>query len=562
LNKSVLEQAYFYINSVWQRRWIVVALAFAFCLIGWIGVAVWPNTYTATGKIYVDTKGVLGPLLLGLAVDPGLDAEAEVMKQTLLSRPNLEKLARETDRDVEVSTLAEREALTEDLEDATTITSNTENIFEIEFQDTDPKRARDSVQALIDIFVERNLGANRADMDSAHRFIDQQIQYYEGKLDDAEQRLANFKQRNVGLLPGPRGYSTRLEDAKVGLLEAQNALKDAVTTRDVLQEQLSSISPTIPLGLEASVGLGPPSYAAAQLAELEAHLGDLLRVYTEQHPQVVSIRKRIKELEKERQAEMENLRSAFEGNQLPGIGIPNPTFSQIKFKVIEQEALIATLRDRAARQQQIVDELDRRQLAVPVIEAEFSQLNRDYDVLKSKYEELLSRRESAKISGDREATGQRSQFRIVDPPVTPGVPSGPNRPLLLSAVLVLGVGAGIAVALGLSLLNSAYITVRQLREEIGLPVLGAISAIVDSRKKISRIFDNSLFAVCGVLIFFLYGGTMLVEYQVGLGQLSTVVRETGSIKPAIGMISEGLSSLSDPQARSPGELDTRRSESQ
>jgi hypothetical protein len=133
---------------------------------------------------------------------------------------------------------------------------------------------------------------------------------------------------------------------------------------------------------------------------------------------------------------------------------------------------------------------------------------------------------------------------------------------LLSAVLVLGVGAGIAVALGLSLLNSAYITVRQLREEIGLPVLGAISAIVDSRKKISRIFDNSLFAVCGVLIFFLYGGTMLVEYQVGLGQLSTVVRETGSIKPAIGMISEGLSSLSDPQARSPGELDTRRSESQ
>ena len=181
MNGSVLDQAYFYINSVWQRRWLVVALAFAFCLIGWFGVAVWPNTYTATGRIYVDSRGVLGPLLTGLAVDPGVDAEAEVMKQTLLSRPNLEKLARETDRDLEVSTISERQALIKDLERSTTITSNASNIFEIEFQDEDPKRARDSVQTLIDIFVEKNLGANREEMDSAHRFIDEQIQYYEGK---------------------------------------------------------------------------------------------------------------------------------------------------------------------------------------------------------------------------------------------------------------------------------------------------------------------------------------------------------------------------------------------
>jgi polysaccharide chain length determinant protein (PEP-CTERM system associated) len=558
LNGSILDQIYFYINSIWQRRWLVVALAFAFCLIGWFGVAVWPNTYTATGRIYVDSRGVLGPLLSGLAVDPGVDAEAEVMKQTLLSRPNLEKLARETDRDLEVSTISERQALIEDLERSTTITSNASSIFEIQFQDEDPKRARDSVQALIDIFVERNLGANREEMDSAHRFIDQQIQYYEGKLEDAEQRLANFKQRNDGLLPGPGGYRSRLETATASLLEAQNALQDAITTRDVLQEQLRSIFPTIALGSETS-GLGPPSYASAQLAELEARLGDLLRVYTDRHPQVIGLRKRIKELEAERKAELEGLRSAVENNQFSGIGIPNPTFSQIKYKLVEQEALIATLKDRVTRQQQAVDTLERRQLAVPVIEAEFSQLNRDYDVLKSKYEELLSRRESAKISGDREATGQRSQFRIVDPPVTPGFPSGPNRPLLLSAVLVLGVGAGIAVALGLSLLNTAYVTVRQLRDDIGLPVLGAISAIVDSRKKISKIIDHSLFVICGMSIFFLYGGTMLVESKVGLGQLTSVVRDTRSIEPAVGMIFEGLS---HPQFSSPGEADTRGARSQ
>jgi polysaccharide chain length determinant protein (PEP-CTERM system associated) len=557
LNGPILEQIYLYIDGVWQRRWLVFALAFAFCLIGWTGVAVMPDTYTATGRIYVDTRGVLGPLLSGLAVDAGVDKEAQVMKQTLLSRPNLEKLARATDRDIEVSSSSQRETLLNKLEKSTTISSSRSGIFEIKFQDEIPKRAKDSVQALIDIFVEQNLGANREEMDLAHQFIDKQIQYYEGKLEDAEQRLAHFKQQNIGLLPGAGGYRARMEGATAGLSEARTALEDAVTTRDVLQEQLHSISPTMTLSPDASFGLGPPSNTTVQLAELEGRLGDLLRVYTDQHPEVVSIRKRIKELEKEQQAEREGLQSTFGQGQSPGIGFPNPTFSQIQSKIFEQEALIATLKDRVSRQQEIVDALRQKELAVPVIEAEFSKLNRDYDVLKSKYEELLSRRESAKISSDREATGQRAQFRVVEPPVTPSFPSGPNRPLLISAVLVLAVGAGIAVALGLSLIRSTYVSVRQLREDIDLPILGAISEIVDSRKRMLKKIDYSLFAVCGALIFCLYGGTMLVESKVGLGRLTSVVRETQSIQPAVGMITRGFPFLSKPGGE--GAAETRPS---
>jgi hypothetical protein len=238
---------------------------------------------------------------------------------------------------------------------------------------------------------------------------------------------------------------------------------------------------------------------------------------------------------------MASLEASLGNNHSAGIGIPNPTFSQIELRLAEQEALIAVLTERATRLRESVEMLERKALAVPVIEAEFSKLNRDYDVLKSNYETLLTRRESAKISGDREASGQKAQFRIVEPPVTPSSPSGPNRPLLLSAVLVLGVGAGIAVALGLSLMKSTYNTVNQLREDIDLPILGAITEIGSTRKTAMKSIDYSLFAACGALVLCLYGGTMLVERQIGLGRVSEVVRETRSIKPAIGLIFQGFS---------------------
>src|SRR5919106_1430363 len=96
---GIYGQLLFYANALWRRRWYAVGVAWLMCLVGWGLVAVIPDTYRASGRIYVDTASLLRPLLSGIAVETDLEAEVEMMQLTLLSRPNLLKVAEMTGLD-------------------------------------------------------------------------------------------------------------------------------------------------------------------------------------------------------------------------------------------------------------------------------------------------------------------------------------------------------------------------------------------------------------------------------------------------------------------------------
>lgn len=549
--RDLYNQFLFYAGGVWRRRWWMALVAVLTCAVGWTAVAFLPNTYLATGKIYVDTQSILRPLLTGIAVDQDIGRELQVMRQTLLSRPNLERLARETDLDIEAGTPAEQESLVKRLERSIAISSDRANIFTIEFEDNNPVRAKESVQKLIDYFVEQQLGSSRTDMDAAQRFIDEQIAYYGRQLETAEHRLADFKQKNLGLLPGSGGFNDRLDRAQERLDQAKKALRDATIGRKVLSEQLDAIPAMIEMNGGAAAGFGPPTGDEFALDELESRRGELnekldqlLLRYTENHPDVVALQAQIARLEAEEAATRTKLQEA---DQAPSSGsatsfpFPNPTHSQIQLMLAEKEAEIATLQEEVARQEKVVEGIGSKAFAVPAIEAELSKLNRDYGVLKAKYEELLSRRESAKISREREASGEKIQFRIIEPPVTPVYPSGPNRPLFLTAVLVFGLASGIAVALGLTLLENTFVSIRQLQDEIDLPLLGSVMEVADPRKRYATVLDYSLLSTVGAALMIFYGASMFVEQTVGLDRIVSTVRETGSLQPAVRLTLGNLS---------------------
>ena len=81
----------------WRFRWVAVGVAWAIALAGWFAVALMPNQYEARAKIFVDTDSVLKPLLAGLAVTTDPVSQVNMMARVLMTRPNLEKVARETD---------------------------------------------------------------------------------------------------------------------------------------------------------------------------------------------------------------------------------------------------------------------------------------------------------------------------------------------------------------------------------------------------------------------------------------------------------------------------------
>ena len=110
-----------FLNAIWGRRWYAIAVAWFICLAGWGAVATMPDQYEVSARVFVDTSTILRPLLRGIAVEPNIEDEVRLMRQTLLSRGNVEKVMRMTDLDLDVTTEESKNNLIASLQRNTTI---------------------------------------------------------------------------------------------------------------------------------------------------------------------------------------------------------------------------------------------------------------------------------------------------------------------------------------------------------------------------------------------------------------------------------------------------------
>ena len=129
-----------------------------------------------------------------------------------------------------------------------------------------------------------------------------------------------------------------------------------------------------------------------------------------------------------------------------------------------------------AAQQASIAELRSRVDAIPEVEAELARLNRDYEVNKRNYDTLVQRLESARISESAEQSADNVKFRVIEPPIVPFKPSGPERAVLNVLVLLAALGAGIGLAVLLAQLRPTISSRDVLQKVTGLPVLGTITS--------------------------------------------------------------------------------------
>jgi polysaccharide chain length determinant protein (PEP-CTERM system associated) len=505
-------QLLLYVFMLWRRRWLALGIAWPICVIGWIAVGLIPNKYAASARIYVDTETLLAPLLKGMAVDVDMNRQIEVMQRTLLSRPNLEKVVRMTDLDLSVRTPEERDRLLTRVSASTVVRPETvHNLFAVEYTHTDPNTAKAVVQALLTIFVESNLGNSRRDMEQARHFLDDQINNYEGQLARAEQRLAEFKRAHVELSEGA-GVAARLETSRQRLAQLRGQLEDATTRRTAMRTELAQVPEFLevegaPQVIIDGTGRRSPTELEVRILQLQKTLDDLQLRYTDQHPDVVAAKRMLAELQ-DQQTKAGTTVDAGGSGQGPHAAIrqkvSNAVHQQIQLKMIEIETDIQTLQRQLTEQQGEVDRLTQLSSSAPAVEAQLASLNRDYSVIKRNYEEMLTRRESAKLSQNLDSSSDKVEFRIIDPPERPLRPSSPPRKMLLTAVLAAGLGAGLGVALLLAQLDETFATLRSLRDAVAQPVLGSISAL-RSRAERRR-------AAVSTLGFLLSAGCLLAAY--------------------------------------------------
>ncbi|MGQ5522114.1 XrtA system polysaccharide chain length determinant [Chitinimonas sp. PSY-7] len=481
---DLIRQVIKVLRDMWTRRWLGLAIAW---IVGIISVAVllkMPDKYEASARIFVDTQSILKPLMSGLAVEPDVDQQISILSRTLISRPNVEKLVRMADLDLKIKTKDAQEELIDDLMKSLVIKSTSrDNLYTLSYRDTKPDQAKRVVQSLVSIFVESSLGGKREDSDTAKKFIDDQIRVYEKKLEDAENRLKEFKLRNFGVQSSDgKDYFGRVSEVGTALELAKLELRAAENSRDALKRQISGEDAVLlPDAPQSTVGISIPEIDG-RIEVMQKNLDAMLQRFTDQHPDVVSTRRLLKDLEEQKKQEIANRRKDAQNNPTVSVNA-NPVYQQLKISLAESEANVASLRAKASEYQSRYNNLQASARLIPQVEAEFTQLNRDYDINKKNYESLVARRESATISGEMEASASGLDFRLIDPPRVSPQPVAPNRLLLLPLTLLAALAAGVLASFLASQIRPVILDSRTLRELSGLPLLGTITLVASDAAK-------------------------------------------------------------------------------
>ena len=487
-------------SAAWRHRWPAVLFTWLVCAIGWSLTFLIPNQYEASARLYVDADVVLTPLLRGLAVDSSTAGQLDTLQRTLLSRPNIEKLISKTDLELDLKGPADRERLVESLANTIRITPQTRNLFTISYRSTSPRLAFDVVKTMLTTFVESKTGNNRQDLENAGKFFNEQLELYEHQLKEAERKRAAFRSKYIDLLPQGDGIS-RLEAAQNSVRELKGSLTDAEAKRDNLNKALASTPQLVVTEVDGGNGGGGPA-AGGRLREAERQLQELRLRYTDQHPDVVAARNLVAGIRSgtvgQNETPTQSVRSAPRNRS-----VPSPVYEQLKIKLVENDSSIASLSRQIAEGTRERDRLEDIARGAPGLQAEFLNMNRDYDVIRKNYEDLLARRESMRISSAAEVDGDKVKIQVVDPPLVPQNPIAPKRIVLLSGVLGAGVLAGIGLALLLVQMDQSFHTIDDLRD-LGFPVVGGVSMIgasVPLGRQLVRIGSFSLAAAVPLIVF-------------------------------------------------------------
>jgi polysaccharide chain length determinant protein (PEP-CTERM system associated) len=507
---------HFYVIGFWERRWSIILVAWSVCVAGWLFVATLPNQYEADARIYVDTETILGPLMKGLAITSDVQTQVEMMRRTLLSRPNLEQLIRLTDLDLTVQSPLGRERLIENLGSDIVLATEGKDLFQIRYQSADPQRAYRVVDGILEIFVEQNLGRTQRDVEDARTFIDKQIVEYDTKLREAELNVAQFQQQHGEELAGSRSAQQRLDQAQARVRQMRVELESVIWRRDQLAQQLAATPRTLPASQVSTIQLSPDEQ---RLADMRRQLDELLLVYTDRHPSVIGLKSRIDQL----------ARTLPAGSRGPGgsTAVTNPLHQQIELELKSTEAMITDLRRRIEFAEQEAQLLASTATLAPQVEADLKRVTRDYDVLSEQYTQLIQRREAARMAQRLDTETKSVEFRIVDPPAVPLSPIGPPHGLFMLGVVVLGFGAGFGIALLRILLTSSLVSADQLQDVFGLPVLGSISIVRSALHTHVRIAEG---IALGGTVVGLVAATSFVFY----------VYQLSGHKPDIASVAAGL----------------------
>lgn len=478
--ETLVAQAKWTARIAVKRRWLAIGVAASAAIACAAGISFVPDRFQATARVYVDTQSVLKPLMAGLTYQPDIDQQVRMLARTLISRPNVERLVKLPELRLDVAGLSEREAVVSRLmEQIKVAPTAADNLFQITYRGSSPESARRLVEATLEMFFNAGTGAKKRDSQDAGVFIEAQIRSYEAKLTGAENRVKDFKVRNFGV----SGVSNQDFFARVSALtEEVNKLRidlsAAERSRDAYRRELAAEEPQLPADLATKrIGDTAPD-AQGRLDAQRKVLEDLRRRFTEVHPDVISARRAIAQMEvdvRERTAAEEQMLARLAKSNRAAT---SPVYQKLRISLAETEAQVASLRSQLGMQQGRLEQVRAMAGRVPQAEAELAQMTRDYDIIRKNYDQMVARRESASLGVKLDESSQLAEFRVVEPPRVSPSPVFPGRLHLSLLAVIASLALGVAATVLADQVWPTFDDAAALRLLSGRPVVGTVSMLV------------------------------------------------------------------------------------
>ncbi|APD92411.1 hypothetical protein BM525_21370 (plasmid) [Alteromonas mediterranea] len=433
-----------YFSGIWQRKRYVMVSMWGVCALGWAAVSTMPNQYETKARVFADTSSILKPLLNNIAVQGDTDNEIQTISRTLLTRETLQDIMRQTDMHLKYTTPEMYEAQLSSLKDEIEISGSTRtNVYDIRYQNSDPKLAKKVVELTMQNFVDKSAGRSRQDSGVATNFLQEQLEKYELKLRESESELAQFKRDNQTTMPNGQSYYSALSETEGVLSELEIAIAEKSAEIKGRKDRF------MPDSGEEADAIVETSYDE-RLSQMNTYLDQMLIKYTERHPAILKLKQNIAAIDELRKKEQQDILNSAAKGAIPYSSGKNSSDSTalqsfalgINELESERDALLA----RKAKMEEKLEDLKTNLSNMPEIESKLAELNRDYSTNMSLYEKLLMRRESAMISTEADEKTQQVKFKVIEPPREAISPVGPPRIILYVMIFIFSLTIGVVLA--------------------------------------------------------------------------------------------------------------------
>jgi len=493
LVKVLVDEAFYY-RKAFVGAFIVISLAIL------VFGLLWPKGYTAYSSIVVDDKKVIQPLMQGAAVTTDVADRGRLAREVIFGRKMMSHILEVGGWMKDNPSPIEQERIIQKITKQTTITNVGKDIIKVEYNDDDPQRAFKIVEKYTDLFISESLGAKSAESQAAYDFIHKETESYHDKLTKAEDQLKDFRSANLDARPGSDAdIGTRLNQLQQRIEQATQELREAEVKKSSLEKQLSGEA-------EVTTTLSREGQFRSRIAELQSRLETLRLSYLDSYPDIIQIKHQITDLNQSIVEDRQRREAAKAAGRViidEGV-INNPMYQQLKQELSQTRVSVEMLNARineARRQLHSELELGKR---VHGGEATLAELTRDYQVNRDIYQDLLKRRENARVSMNLDKDKQGLTIKIQEPATLPLSPSGLRFLHFVIAAPLLGVILPLGLIYARLRLDPRIRFGAVISEKLKLPLLTAVPHLWTpiEAQIIRREFQWISLAVTGTTLIF------------------------------------------------------------